>query len=90
MASTRQSLDAFASNMQESMGVRPADLRSILAPAPGKKDAGRRPLRNVGRLAITQIVPDPAQPRIEFSEEALERLASSIREKGQLSPIRVR
>ena len=90
MASTRQSLDAFATNMQESMGVRQAELRPVLAPAPGKKDAGRRPLRNVGRLAIAQVVPDPAQPRVEFAEEALERLASSILDKGQLSPIRVR
>src|SRR5205823_4931405 len=90
MASTRQSLDACATNMQESMGVRQAELRSVLAPAPGKKDAGRRPLRNVGKLAITQVVPDPAQPRVEFAEEPLELLASSIREKGQLSPIRVR
>ena len=52
MASTRQSRDAFASNMQESMGVRQAELRPVLAPAPVKKDAGRRPLRNVGKLAI--------------------------------------
>ena len=90
MASTRQSLDAFATNMQESMGVRQAELRPVLAPAPSKKDAGRRPLRNVGKLAISQVVPDPSQPRVEFSEEPLERLASSIRDKGQLSPIRVR
>ena len=90
MASTRHSLDAFASNMQESMGVRQVELRPVLAPAPAKKDAGRRPLRNVGKLAITQVVPDPAQPRVEFSEEALEQLALSIRDKGQLSPIRVR
>jgi ParB family chromosome partitioning protein len=72
------------------MGVRQSDFRPVLAPAPGKKDIGRRPLRNVGRLALGQIVPDPDQPRAEFSEEALERLALSIREKGQLSPIRVR
>ena len=90
MASTRQTLNAVSTNMQESMGVRQAELRPMLAPAPGKKDAGRRPLRNVGKLAITQVVPDPAQPRVEFSDEPLERLASSIRDKGQLSPIRVR
>ena len=90
MASTRQTLDALAGNLQESMGVRQTEFRPVLAPAPGKKDIGRRPLRNVGRLAIGQIVPDPDQPRIEFSQEALERLALSIREKGQLTPIRVR
>jgi len=90
MAGTRQTLDAISSNLQESMGVRQTEFRPVLAPAAGKKDVGRRPLRNVGKLAISQVVPDPSQPRIEFSEEALERLALSIREKGQLSPIRVR
>jgi len=90
MASTRQTLDALSGNLQESMGIRQTDFRPVLAPSPGKKDVGRRPLRNVGKLAISQVVPDPEQPRVEFSEEALERLALSIREKGQLSPIRVR
>lgn len=90
MASTRQTLDALSDNLQESMGVRQTDFRPVLAPAPGKKDIGRRPLRNVGRLAIGQIVPDPDQPRAEFSEEALAQLALSIRERGQLAPIRVR
>lgn len=89
--STRQTLDRVTANLEESMGVRGAEHRpGVLAPVPAKKDAGRRPIRNVGRLAIDQVVPDPAQPRMEFSEDALERLALSIREKGQLSPIRVR
>jgi len=35
-------------------------------------------------------VPDPEQPRLEFSEDAIERLAQSIHGKGQLSAIRVR
>jgi ParB family chromosome partitioning protein len=39
---------------------------------------------------VNQVIPDPEQPRVEFSEEALERLAQSIRDKGQLTPIRVR
>ncbi len=90
MASTRQTLDALSGNLQESMGVRQTDFRPVLAPAPAKKDIGRRPLRNVGKVAISQVVPDPDQPRIEFGEEALELLALSIREKGQLTPIRVR
>jgi ParB family transcriptional regulator, chromosome partitioning protein len=72
------------------MGVRQADLRPVLAPAPGKKDAGRRPLRNVGRIIVSQVIPDPDQPRIEFSEAELEQLALSIRDKGQISPIQVR
>lgn len=90
MASTRQTLDALSGNLQESMGVRHTDFRPVLAPSPEKKDIGRRPLRNVGKVAIGQVVPDPDQPRIDFQAAALERLALSIREKGQLSPIRVR
>ena len=72
------------------MGVRERDLRPKLSPVPHTKDAGRRPLRNVGRVDINMVIPDPEQPRVEFSEEAIERLAQSISEKGQLSAIRVR
>jgi ParB family chromosome partitioning protein len=37
-----------------------------------------------------RIVPDPNQPRKEFDADALERLAGSLKERGQLQPIRVR
>ena len=90
MASTRRVLEGIAGNLGESMGVREHDLRPRLSPVPLGKDAGRRPIRNVGQLDINQVIPDPDQPRTEFSEEALERLAHSIRDKGQLMPIRVR
>src|SRR5262245_3211637 len=90
MVSTRRTLDALSNNLQESMGVRHTTFTSMLAPAPETKDVGRRPLRNVGKIAIDRVMPDPDQPRIEFEENALERLALSIRDKGQLSPIRVR
>ena len=43
-----------------------------------------------GSLNVDQVVPDPEQPRAEFAPEALARLAESIREHGQLAPIRVR
>ena len=33
---------------------------------------------------------DPSQPRESFSDESIQRLAKSIQEQGQLSPIRVR
>ena len=72
------------------MGERKYDCRPQLSPVPSVKDTARMPLRNVGRVDITMVVPDPEQPRGWFSEEALESLAQSIREKGQLSAIRVR
>ena len=90
MANTRQVLDRIGGNLDESMGVRERDLRPKLSPVPQGKDAGRRPLRNIGSVDINMVIPDPDQPRVEFSDEALERLAESIRDKGQLSPIRVR
>jgi ParB family chromosome partitioning protein len=90
MSSVRSILEQAGANLDESMGVRAVDLRPTLTPVPDPKDVGRRPLRNVGRVDVNQVVPDPDQPRAEFSDEALDRLADSIRDKGQLAPIRVR
>ena len=41
-------------------------------------------------IPIERLVPDPDQPRKEFDEDELERLGRSLRERGQLQPIRVR
>lgn len=90
MASTRETLASITGNLDESMGVREREVHPQLSPVPRTQDAGRIPLRNVGKLDVNKIMPDPDQPRLEFSEEAIDRLANSIREKGQLSAIRVR
>lgn len=90
MASTRSKLDQISEHLEESMGVRKGDAEPRLSPFPLNKDAGRQPLRNIGRLEIDKVIADPEQPRIDFDEEALDRLAASIRDKGQLSAIRVR
>lgn len=90
MASTRNLLERVGGNVAESIGARVVDQRPRLSPVPLDRDAGRRPLRTVGLIEIDKVIPDPKQPREEFTDEALERLAQSIREKGQLSPIRVR
>lgn len=76
--------------LAESMGVRPESDKSNLAPQTSPRDIGRRPLRNAGKLAIDQVQTDPQQPRVEFDDEAIDRLAQSIRDKGQLSAIHVR
>ena len=90
MAGTRSALEKIGAHLEDSMGVRERDLRPKLSPVPHTRDAGRRPLRNVGKVDINMVIPDPEQPRVEFSEEAIERLAQSITDKGQLSAIRVR
>jgi len=88
--STRRVLASIETNLEESMGVRKPEVARRPGPAFSKKDAGRKPLRNAGSIEVDQVVPDPHQPRQEFPKEAIDRLARSIREKGQLSPIYVR
>ena len=45
---------------------------------------------NLSEIDITQISPNPNQPRREFDEEALKELATSIRELGIIQPITLR
>jgi ParB family transcriptional regulator, chromosome partitioning protein len=44
----------------------------------------------IREVAITDIFPDPDQPRNHFDEDALDELAASIRKHGILQPIVVR
>lgn len=91
MLNTRTTLDRMQRNLEESMGVRDSDGDpSPTAPTARAKDVGRRPHQHFGTVAVDRVMADPSQPRESFSEDALERLAQSIRDQGQLSPIRVR
>ncbi len=91
MATTHSTLERLEMNLDESIGVRePSIPRPKLSPVASAKDVGRRPLRNFGRIQIDQVIPDPSQPRSEFSADAINQLADSIKHKGQLAPIRVR
>ncbi len=45
---------------------------------------------NLNEIDITQIEPNPNQPRREFAQEPLEELANSIRELGIIQPITLR
>jgi len=51
---------------------------------------GRTQLREACLIRLERIVADPKQPRSEFDADALERLASSLKQRGLLQPIRVR
>ncbi len=90
MSSTRNLLKKADANLKESIGLRPAESRPQLSPVAMAKDIGRRANRSFGRIEIDRVQPDPDQPRVEFNAEALQNLTDSIREKGQLAPIRVR
>lgn len=91
MSRVMQALKGIDGNLSESMGVRSHPEEQA---TPGlkvdPKDIGRRPLPEVAQVDITQVIADPEQPRTEFSDEALQSLADSIRERGQFSPILVR
>ena len=45
---------------------------------------------NLSEVEISQIEPNPNQPRREFDQEALQELASSIKELGIIQPITLR
>jgi ParB family chromosome partitioning protein len=54
------------------------------------RDAGRSAGVDVHRIELGKIEADPEQPRRQFDEARLEELAASLRQHGQLQPIRVR
>ena len=90
MARTRNALEEVSLNIDESMGLRRSALKTQLSPVSSSKDIGRHPLRTFAAVDIDRIIADPDQPRREFDDGEIERLAGSIRAHGQLHPIRVR
>jgi ParB family chromosome partitioning protein len=46
--------------------------------------------KDAAEIPVSRIVPDPDQPRTEFDDDGLARLAESLKTRGQLQPIRVR
>src|SRR4051794_36512909 len=57
--------------------------------APERWRGGERS-RDRAMIPLAKIARAPNQPRQEFDEEELARLAESLRIRGQLQPIRVR
>lgn len=53
-------------------------------------DVKAKPMSEMSEIALSDIVPNPTQPRTEFDEEALEELADSIRQLGLIQPITVK
>jgi ParB family chromosome partitioning protein len=83
-------LRATGGNIDESMGA--GDSPRIVPPtsaAPARWQ-GVVKAKDVALIPLSRIVRDEGQPREEFDEEALSRLAESLKARGQLQPIRVR
>jgi ParB family chromosome partitioning protein len=96
MAGVEKMMARLGANMIESMSgpASGAGRGSTPAVAPGNAGvdplAGTARLRGAARIELDRLVPDPGQPRQEFDEDDLDRLARSLTERGQLQPARVR
>lgn len=84
-------------NIAESMGGTRLQGGMSSAPTPTPSFAevparlqGVAKMKGAVEIPVEKIHRDPNQPREEFEEEGLKRLAESLRTKGQLQPIRVR
>jgi ParB family transcriptional regulator, chromosome partitioning protein len=88
-------LAATGANIDESMGAGRA-ARPLNGSAPRTAVSGSARLQGLVRsksaaeIPVDRIINDLDQPREEFDEESLARLAGSLRTRGQLQPIRVR
>jgi len=84
-------LKSGGANIAESMGagLERGDKSAQTSTTPARWQ-GVAKSKNAIEVPLDKIVPDPDQPREEFEPESLERLADSLRTRGQLQPIRVR
>ena len=48
------------------------------------------PMNQMAEIAVSEIIPNPTQPRTQFDDEALAELASSISQLGIIQPITVK
>src|SRR4051794_41890771 len=93
MGKADELLKSVGGSIMESASHR---IAPVAMPAATASALGSGPLPGVSRsraameIPVGKIEPDPEQPREEFDEEALDRLAESIRTRGQLQPIAVR
>jgi ParB family transcriptional regulator, chromosome partitioning protein len=90
--SKRELLSEGLANVRESMG----DFGGAVhrAPVSGRSLPphlqGVIRSKDVSQIEVGRIIRDPDQPREEFDQDAIGRLAESLKARGQLQPIRVR
>lgn len=72
-------------------GLEPVSTPTALAPvADLPAEVAGVPGASLREVAVTDVVPNPKQPRLVFDDEALEELTHSVKEFGLLQPIVVR
>lgn len=77
-------------NRLASMTRQPMETEALGTDPEARSFEGRSRLKTAAEIRLDRIVADPNQPRVEFDPESLSRLASSLKQRGQLQPIRVR
>ena len=87
-------MSTMGDNIAQSMGagqegVSHGDSGPTPPPTPARMQ-GIAKAKNTAEIPVSRIVRDPGQPREEFDTDGLQRLAESLKAKGQLQPIRVR
>ncbi|HEU5116147.1 MAG TPA: ParB/RepB/Spo0J family partition protein, partial [Isosphaeraceae bacterium] len=83
-------LKAGGANIAESMGAGVEKGASAQTSSMPARWQGVTKSKNAIEVPLDKIAPDPDQPREEFEPESLQRLAESLKTRGQLQPIRVR
>jgi ParB family transcriptional regulator, chromosome partitioning protein len=77
--------------LAESIGMNRVPITTLLSrPREPDRFEGTDILRSAAKIDIDRIVPDQDQPRKEFDDGSIERLAASLKEHGQIQPISVR
>lgn len=90
MSKLERLMQAAGGNVDESMRIGGAPLTAPATSGPPARWQGVVKSRDVAEIPVNRLVRDPDQPREEFDEEALARLADSVRRRGILQPIRAR
>lgn len=88
MSKANSLINKFGANIAQTVAQRPGSAPAP-APLPPDKYEGAIKARSFAEMPVASIACDP-QPRTEFDEAELARLAESIKRFGQLAPIRVR
>jgi ParB family transcriptional regulator, chromosome partitioning protein len=90
MAKSTDMMSRFGGNVAESIGANRQGGGGPAVVAPPSRNVGVDRLRAGAQIEVDRIIADPNQPRSEFDEDGLDRLAASLREHGQIQPISVR
>jgi ParB family chromosome partitioning protein len=90
MASFKTNAEAQRNRIASMTDASPGQGAPAAAATRANQYQGRTQLREACLIRLDRIEADPNQPRSDFDADSLGRLAASLKQRGQLQPIRVR